>query len=73
MNEILMNEFRKEKNISIGMQFHSGGLWADYIEWLEKKLERSDNSDYTKCSVCGENKNKVHIVCGDCLDDSGMF
>lgn len=53
MNKIFIDEFKKEKKLSEYMQFHSGGLWADYIEWLENllstiiqpKIDKSCTSD----------------------------
>ena len=59
-----MNQFRKEKNISDDMQFHSGGLRADYIEWLENHFSTTDNSDYAECPSVSQEPFKPCPTCG---------
>lgn len=53
MNKKLMKQFEKESG-NEHMEFHSGGKWADYVEWLESiVLKTCVSSSNITCTICG--------------------
>jgi hypothetical protein len=66
-------------NVALGGNMNIGTLTPLAFEKIMeayasyKLLERPESSYYTKCSICGEDKKKTHIVCSDCIDESSML